>query len=62
MIILSERVLVALGVGFFELTLTTALTTPTAAFEMFVGVQADKEQAVDPAAFQSLVFFEGLGH
>src|SRR5437773_6656545 len=61
-IILGDLLLVALGVDFLDLTLATALTTPAAAFEMLVGIQAYKEQAVDLRAFQSLVGFEGFGH
>lgn len=61
MIILGDFVWVTLAVGLLDLALATTLTAAAAAFEVLVGVQAQKEQAVDFAAFQRLIGLEGLG-
>jgi hypothetical protein len=59
-IILDDFVLLALGIRFLDLSPATALTTSAAAVKVFIGIQTDKEQAMDLAAFQGLVGFELL--
>ena len=59
-VILGDFALLAVGSGFLDLTPTAVLAAAAAAGKVFVGVQADKEQPVDFAAFQGLVLLEGF--
>src|SRR5215831_516862 len=60
-IVLGYFDLLALGVEHLELTLATARASATKTGEMLVGIDAQEEQAIDFAAFQSLVVLKLLG-
>jgi hypothetical protein len=47
MVILDHRLLLPVSVGLLDLPLTAARTAATAAVKVFVGVQAQEEQAID---------------
>ena len=60
MIIFDHRFGLAGGIFLFDGPLATARTATAAAVKMLVGVQADKEQPIDFAAFQIFVDLESL--